>query len=185
MPRRALERLRTWPRAWNAGARWPPMRERSPPNRRFPRLRRAERNGFDGRRAGCLRPPPSSWRPSSLPACCSGATPSEVGPVRPRPRESAAAPKPFRHGTPPPIPPCAAPANASSAARPSGWLPENGSITLYDPLAGFPEVEVRSAGERAALLQRIPVLGQFAALGPRVIVVHDGTVYKFGPDPLT
>ena len=54
----------------------------------------------------------------------------------------------------------------------------------YDPLEALREVEVRSSDERNGLLKRVPALRPFAALGPRVIVVHNGTVYKFGPDPL-
>ena len=54
----------------------------------------------------------------------------------------------------------------------------------YDPLKGLPEVEVRSEAHRAAVLDQIPELRPFAALGARVIVVHRGTVYKFGADPV-
>lgn len=54
----------------------------------------------------------------------------------------------------------------------------------YDPFAMLPEVAVRTAEQRAALIQQIPSLRPFAALGARVIVVYDGTVYKFGTDPL-
>jgi hypothetical protein len=54
----------------------------------------------------------------------------------------------------------------------------------HDPLKGLPEVEVRSEAHRAAVLDKIPELRPFAALGTRVIVVYRGTVYKFGEDPL-
>ena len=54
----------------------------------------------------------------------------------------------------------------------------------YDPLAALPEVAVRTADQKTALTQRIPALRAFAALGSRVIVVYNGTVYKFGTDPL-
>lgn len=59
------------------------------------------------------------------------------------------------------------------------WIDES-----HDPLAARREIEVRSPEQRNALLQRIPALRAFAALGNRVIVVHEGTVYKFGTDPL-
>jgi hypothetical protein len=59
------------------------------------------------------------------------------------------------------------------------WVDE-----AYDPLDALPEVEVRTDGERTALLDRLPDLRPFASLGSRVIVVHGGTVYKLGPDSL-
>lgn len=51
--------------------------------------------------------------------------------------------------------------------------------TSYDPVAGLPVVEVRTPAERDALLARFPSLRPFAALGPTVLVVQDGTVYRF------
>jgi anti-sigma factor RsiW len=51
----------------------------------------------------------------------------------------------------------------------------------YDRLALLPVVDVRTASERDTLLARIPALKPFAAIGPRVLVVHEGTVYRFGP----
>jgi hypothetical protein len=54
----------------------------------------------------------------------------------------------------------------------------------YDPLAALPEVDVRTPADRKALLDRLPALRPFAVLGPRVVVVHEGTVYRFGTDPL-
>ena len=59
------------------------------------------------------------------------------------------------------------------------WIDE-----AYDPLAALREVEARSPEQRETLIQRIPALRPFSALGNRVIVVHEGTVYKLGTDPL-
>ena len=49
----------------------------------------------------------------------------------------------------------------------------------YDPLGGLPVTEVTTTEARAALIRRIPALRPYAALGPRLIVVHDGIVYRF------
>jgi hypothetical protein len=37
--------------------------------------------------------------------------------------------------------------------------------------------------ERSELVARSPALAPYAELGERVLVVHDGTVYRLGPDP--
>ena len=50
----------------------------------------------------------------------------------------------------------------------------------YDRLALLPVVDARTPDERAALLGRVPGLRPYAALGSRVVVVHDGTVYRIG-----
>jgi hypothetical protein len=42
---------------------------------------------------------------------------------------------------------------------------------------------VSTPEERSALLARIPALVPYAALGERVRVVYEGTVYRFGLDP--
>lgn len=55
----------------------------------------------------------------------------------------------------------------------------------YDPLAAFPVVQISTRQEQAALLRRLPVLRQYAALGDRVTVVHAGTVYRFSIPPRT
>jgi hypothetical protein len=49
----------------------------------------------------------------------------------------------------------------------------------FDPLLGLPVVEASAPSERQALLDKVPALRPFARLGPRVTVVHDGTVYRF------
>lgn len=52
--------------------------------------------------------------------------------------------------------------------------------SAYDPTALLPIVDVAPAKARRDLLARIPALAPYAAIGDRVIVVHDGTVYRFG-----
>lgn len=49
----------------------------------------------------------------------------------------------------------------------------------YDRRARLPEVRVTAAAEREAVVQREPALAPFSALGRRVLVVVDGTVYVF------
>lgn len=53
--------------------------------------------------------------------------------------------------------------------------------TSYDRLALLPVIDARTPEERASLLERIPGLRPYAALGGRVVVVHDGIVYRIGP----
>ncbi|MCC6989144.1 MAG: hypothetical protein IT181_09115 [Acidobacteria bacterium] len=52
--------------------------------------------------------------------------------------------------------------------------------TVFERLAMLPEVQV-AAKDREALLSRLPALREYARLGERVTVVHDGTVYRFTP----
>lgn len=49
----------------------------------------------------------------------------------------------------------------------------------FDPLAALPVVEVRTPAARNALLDGLPLLRPYAALGAEVTVVQDGTVYRF------
>ena len=51
----------------------------------------------------------------------------------------------------------------------------------YDPAASLPVVRVQGPGEREATVARIPALAPYLALGDRVVVVLDGTVYRFAP----
>jgi hypothetical protein len=53
--------------------------------------------------------------------------------------------------------------------------------SAFDPTAGLPVVEARTAGERRDLVGRVPALAPFARMGGRVTVVVDGTVYLFLP----
>ena len=49
----------------------------------------------------------------------------------------------------------------------------------YDPLGLLKVENVEGPDARAAMLARLPALAEYAALGPRVTVVVDGTVYRF------
>jgi hypothetical protein len=51
----------------------------------------------------------------------------------------------------------------------------------YDPSRALPVVPVRGSAERSALIARVPGLAPFTELGDRVLVVWDGTVYRFEP----
>ncbi len=51
----------------------------------------------------------------------------------------------------------------------------------FDAAAGLPITEVNGPDQRSALLSRLPALAPYAALGERVLVVLDGTVYRFRP----
>ncbi|MGH7947230.1 MAG: hypothetical protein ACREF9_19820, partial [Opitutaceae bacterium] len=51
----------------------------------------------------------------------------------------------------------------------------------FDPAAGMPTVAIRGAEERGAMLARIPELAPYTELGDRVLVVWQGTVYRFEP----
>jgi hypothetical protein len=51
--------------------------------------------------------------------------------------------------------------------------------TGYDQFALLPVVDVRTAAERDALIALVPALKPFLDLGPKVTVVHAGTVYRF------
>jgi hypothetical protein len=49
----------------------------------------------------------------------------------------------------------------------------------YDPVALLPVQDIVGSDARAALLDRTPALGPYAALGPKVTVTHEGVVYRF------
>jgi hypothetical protein len=51
----------------------------------------------------------------------------------------------------------------------------------YDRFALLPVVDAAAARDKAALLARVPALRPYAALGEKVLVVHEGTVYRIGP----
>ncbi len=53
--------------------------------------------------------------------------------------------------------------------------------SAFDADGNLPTTVVRGADERGLLLLRIPELGEFADLGSRVVVVWQGTVYRFEP----
>jgi hypothetical protein len=50
----------------------------------------------------------------------------------------------------------------------------------YDRFAMLPVVDAAGSLDKEALLARIPALRPFAALGEKVLVVHEGTVYRLG-----
>lgn len=52
--------------------------------------------------------------------------------------------------------------------------------SIYDPGALLPLVAVAAGDDRRDLLTRIPALAPYAAVGDRLIVVHEGVVYRFG-----
>ncbi|MGQ0428722.1 MAG: zf-HC2 domain-containing protein [Gammaproteobacteria bacterium] len=51
----------------------------------------------------------------------------------------------------------------------------------FDPTAGLPTVIARGGEERRAVLARVPELAPYTELGDRVLVVWQGTVYRFEP----
>lgn len=53
--------------------------------------------------------------------------------------------------------------------------------TGFDSTASLPTMLIQGPDERAAVVQRLPALGPYAALGDRVVVVFEGTVYRFTP----
>jgi len=53
--------------------------------------------------------------------------------------------------------------------------------TGFDPTASLPTMLIQGPDERAAVVQRLPALGPYAGLGDRVVVVFEGTVYRFAP----
>jgi hypothetical protein len=51
----------------------------------------------------------------------------------------------------------------------------------FDPAAELPTTDVNGPDQRSALVSRLPALAPYAALGERVVVVFEGTVYRFRP----
>jgi hypothetical protein len=122
-------------------------------------------------------PAPDSPRQAPLPAA-SPAAPDAPAPLVPPPSTSA-----------PQVPPAV---EEEPLATKRGSERRIGSKTFrfvagewvdsaFDPTAGLPVVEARTAGERRALVGRVPALAPFARMGGRVTVVVDGTVYLFLP----
>lgn len=118
--------------------------------------------------------------------------PSPTTPIAPQPSRPPVEAPP-QTTSPPPPPKVAPPATdpGSLATRRSGMQTINGKTfrlvagewidAAYDPLAVLPVQEISGPEARAALIARIPALAQYAALGTRVTVVHDGNVYQFRP----
>lgn len=53
--------------------------------------------------------------------------------------------------------------------------------TGFDPAASLPTVLVTGSDERTAAVERMPALRPYAEIGRRVVVVFEGTVYRFRP----
>jgi len=49
----------------------------------------------------------------------------------------------------------------------------------YEATAGLPEVDVAGPDQRRGILSRLPALAPYFALGDRVVVVFEGTVYRW------
>jgi hypothetical protein len=107
-----------------------------------------------------------------------------TGIERPLPPDSAGTTPEVRPPSPPP------PARAEDLRRRSGTR-QVGTKTFrlvagewidstYDPGALRPVVDVATGDARRDLLARIPALAPFAAISDRVLVVHEGVVYRFG-----
>ncbi len=126
-------------------------------------------------------------------------SPTPVGETRPSPAPPGAS------MSPPPAPSEAAPSPVSSVGSPAppaealdpGVLVKRGAgrrvagktfrlakgewiDASYDPEAGLPITDVNGP-ERSSLLSRLPALAPYAALGERVLVVFEGTAYRFRP----
>jgi hypothetical protein len=146
--------------------------------------------------------PATSVAPPSDPAATSVAPQSDaaatsVAPTSDKAATSVAAPAvdPDRMAGPPalarPVAPPSAPAEDLVAKRGAGTREVGGRTfrlvagewidSAYDPLALLPMEAVAGPAARAALLARLPALEPVADLGPRVLVVHDGLVYRFTP----
>jgi hypothetical protein len=102
--------------------------------------------------------------------------------LEPEPRSSAPT-------TPPPA--TSSPEPADDLLRRRGGARQVGTKTFrlvagewidaaYDPAALLPVVDVESAEARRELLARIPALTPYAEMAERVLVVHEGSVYRFG-----
>jgi anti-sigma factor RsiW len=132
-------------------------------------------------------------------------TASRPSPLPIEPPERPALPQPREVGLMPALAPSAAssPASAQPSGRPEGVIDESllakrgtsrhvaGKVFRlasdewldvgFDPAAALPIVSVKGAEERAAVLARLPALTPYAALGDRVSVLFEGTVYRFSP----
>jgi putative zinc finger protein len=53
--------------------------------------------------------------------------------------------------------------------------------TAFEPAISLPTVDAKGPDARSALLARLPALAPYAGLGDRVVVVFEGTVYRFSP----
>ena len=108
--------------------------------------------------------------------------------ITPTPIAPVPTPTPPPSPTPAPSQPPAAPTPEGLLARRSGERIVAGKTfrlvagewidSTYDRLSDSPVVSVSTAADRDALVLRIPALKPFIALGNRVTVVFDDTVYR-------
>ena len=173
-------------------------------------LARAAHAGLIPRPAPAARPGPTlrRWQPLAAAAVLvvAVATVTRLSwPPAPA-GETAPSPPPGVSRPPPPSPDEAAPAPSSppagavprADALDPGVLVTRGGVrrvagktfrlaagewtdASFDPAAGLPITEAHGPDQRSSLLSRVPALAPYAALGERVLVVLDGTVYRFGP----
>jgi hypothetical protein len=125
-------------------------------------------------------PTPVEVRPSQAPL---------DGPMSPLPSPSEAAPSPA--GAPGGAKPSAGTLDPEilvtrgAARRVAGktfrLAADEWTDVSFDEEAGLPITDVQGPDQRSALLARLPALDPYAALGERVLVVFEGTVYRFRP----
>lgn len=119
---------------------------------------------------------PSTLAPVPVPSVTGDPTPPATNPLQATPAPPAAARGPAAGGL---VLPKRAVERTVGGKRfrfeAGEWIDAS-----YDRLALLPVVDVRTPEERTALLERLPGLRPYAALGSRVVVVHDGTVYRIG-----
>jgi hypothetical protein len=103
-----------------------------------------------------------------------------TNPDNPPPAPPVISPPPIQK--PPPTPPPDVPRGAGTRdvggrtfrLEAGTWID-----AAYDRFALLPVVDVTTPAERDTLLARVPALKPFLALGPKVTVVHEKTVYRF------
>lgn len=126
----------------------------------------------------------SATPPSTVPVAPEPARPTPETPATAAPRATPAQP-PNRSTAVAPQPPKADPlstrrgavriVNGKTFRMVAGeWIDD-----AYDPVALLPVEDIVGPDARAALLDRTPALGPYAALGTRVTVTHEGVVYRF------
>jgi hypothetical protein len=133
-----------------------------------------------------LRGPGPGTRPVSI-------DPPPAAPARPasEPRDPQAPPA-GRGSTSAPSSPSGAPGSTPAPGLRRGTERVVGGKTFslvagdwidraFNPVALLPAVDAPTPADRDALLAKVPALRPYAALGPRVLVVHEGTVYRLGP----
>lgn len=134
------------------------------------------------------------WRMDATvaPVSAPSLAPTTPSPDVPPPASSQPAPAPET----PPVAAPAQPASPSTSQTPELLGPRRSGERIvggktfrlvagewidaaYDPLDLLKIENVEGPEARTAVFARLPALAEYAALGPRVIVVVDGTVYRF------